>query len=162
MTDLITTLIQLAISVLVFATLVVYLLIKIPRRYLMKFILIPATLALALFMGLTIPNLLGYAYPGKPNGEFVYLSHTIKDNKVILLANIHGSERLYTFKGNPEILQRLAQAQALTQQGQTVTGKFGKSDGFAFPGLYPSDSPLSIHAPPNYGMLPPKDEHPAQ
>lgn len=155
-------LIQISIVVLIFATLITYLLVKIPRQYALKFLLIPATLALALFMTLTIPSLLGYAYPGKPRGEFTYVSHDVEKNgKVDLLAKINGNMRLFKFDGTPEILQQLALARALTGQGQTIIGKFKGNDKMGFPGLYASPSPLEIHSPHNYGLLPPKDAKPS-
>lgn len=154
------TLVQLALGLLVFATLIAYLLTKIPKQYRLKLVLIPATLILALYMGLTIPQLLGYAYPGQPQGKFTYVSHTVnKNGKVTLVTKDgKGNFRLYEFTPGPGTLDQLAKAQGMAQKGQTVTGKFkGKVDRFGFPGLFPTSSPLEIKSPPNYGMLPPKN-----
>lgn len=153
------TLIKLTIGCLLFATLVAYVLTKIPNRYYFKWATIPAVFALSLYMGLTIPDLLGYAYPGHPHGTFTYVSHHIDNQgKVFLLAISHGKVRLYEFAGSPDTDGALAKAQEMTQQGQTVTGKFKTKSKFGFPGLFDSDSPIEIKAPNNYGMLPPKTE----
>lgn len=157
------TLIQLAISLLVLALLIAYLLVKIPKSYKLKLLLIPVVFILALYMGTTIPGLLGYAYPGRPKGEFTYVSHQIEQgDKVELLAKINGNMRLYSFKGDPDTDAQLANAQALTARGETVTGKFKNPDKFGFPGLYQSPSPLEIKSPHNYGMLPPKNPQQTQ
>jgi hypothetical protein len=157
------TLIQIAVAILLFATLITYLLIKIPRKYRFKLMAIPATFALALYIAMTIPNLLGYAYPGKPKGDFTYISHSVKNNKVTLLAaGKDGKPRLYQFPDDPDTDAKLNQARALSQRGQKVEGKFKNLDPSGFPGLYYAPSPLEIHSPHNYGMLPPKDPTPQQ
>ena len=151
-----TALIQLAIVILVFAALVAYLLIKIPRSYKLKFVLIPVSFALALYMGITIPNLLGYAYPGYPQGQFTYMEHTVSEGKIILLAKTKAKERLYSFPYNSGIAAELATAKNITQLGLQVTGQFRGKSGFAFPGLFGSQSKLTISSPTHNGQLPSK------
>ncbi len=151
-----TTLVQLAIVILVFAGLVAYLLIKIPRSYKFKFLLIPAGFALALYAGVTIPDLLGYAYPGYPRGQFIYMQHTVSAGRIVLLAETKGKERLYSFPYNSGMAAQLAAAKNITQLGLQVTGQFKGKSGFAFPGLFGSQSTLTIHSPIHNGHLPEK------
>jgi hypothetical protein len=107
-------------------------------------------------MGITIPNLLGYAYPGYPRGQFTYVEHTVSEGKIILLAKNKDKERLYSFPYNSGIAAQLATAEKITQLGVQVSGQFRAKSGFAFPGLFGSESKLTISSPTHNGQLPSK------
>lgn len=153
------TLIHLAVAWLLFAGLIAYLITRLPKSYKLKFVLIPATFVLALYVGLTIPQLMGYPFPGHPTGEFAFMSSQVNKNKVTMLVKYpDGKMRLYSFRADNRTSAQIEIAQGETDKGSTVIGSFQSSigDKFQFPGLDHSLAPLEIKAPHNFGLLPNK------
>lgn len=142
----------------VFAVLVAFLLVKVPGNYWFKWTLIPATLFLALFLANTIPDLMGRAFKGFPEGQFEYLAHGIKqDHSTIeLWAKMSdGSTRLFSIPFNPKLAEMLDVAAQAHKQGVPIYGKFKNKKTNEGNSGVPNE--LQMEARPNpHNLLPPK------
>jgi len=138
-----------------------FLITKLPHKTWIKFILIPLILALGVMAFVTVPELMGYPYPGVPGGHFqvedVKLGNGNGGLKIEFWAMEHGESRLYTIPYDAQIMQQLRDAAEAGKSGRGRTdlqfkkkGSGGSGESYAYS--------LEGHFNPLMKAMPPKSE----
>jgi hypothetical protein len=158
------TIVQISILLTLIAAFNCYLLIRLPHKHWIKWLLIPLVLGTSLWLSQAIPDLMGRAKPGPPHGQFVYLGHQVEvgkkgDKRIDLWVQQKKETRLYSVPFNPQLSQELDDAKKASQSGTVIKGHLetrkgtGGSAGVLFD--LKIDPKINMQT-----ILPPKDNAP--
>jgi hypothetical protein len=140
----------------------VYVFLRTPHTFRIKFIGVPVLLFGAFYALLNLDGMLGRPYPGVPSSEFTFINYRValdKENKkwIELWVLDKKSSRLFVFPYTKEAEKQLRPAQAKTQKGIAQKGKFKKKTN----GVKSDATILELYDIPT-NVLPPKEVGPEQ
>lgn len=125
-------LITLSVLMLLLACFAAYLVVRLPVKYKLKFLLVPAVVGLGVLLVIELPKIMGSPLQKYPEETFEYLAHAVMSNEegelsIQLWAETEGEgSKLYEFAFSQETLDKLAELQSLQQQGLPAKGKFNQ------------------------------------
>lgn len=144
----------------------VFLLIKLPTKFWIKFLLVPLICLLGFVSFTSIPTIMGYPYDGVPKGKFHLVGAAVRDGeqgkgrKIEFWADQDGKSRLYSIPFDAKILKQMLDAMKADGGGNGQTdlefkknahgGGTGDVQAFSLEGSF---TPL-------VKTLPPKDKTP--
>ena len=129
-------------------------LISIPKNYLLKSLLIPVMILVAISTWYTYNAILGYGTEFKPTLEVVYHSHVAdkKADKIYVLLTTFGDDapRLHIYPWSEELEKQLEGADGQNQAGILVVGKIKQNE--------PTyNRPMSDDEPWQFYIMPPNE-----
>jgi hypothetical protein len=146
-----------AISFLIMTIFTVYLLIKVPKGYALKYLAIPLMIMMGLQFVMTLPQVLGRPKLGYPEANFKLVGYKMDfvDHKLVIQAWVKEADqsKLYQFPFSEEVAAQLAKMAAHGGQG-----KFEKKGGGKGTGQGDSETLSEIDIP--HENLPSKDQSP--
>lgn len=102
-----------------------YLLVKVPNKYMLKWVGIPLLLIGSYFSYIEYGQSLGYAVPNIPDGQFVYIAHHPINRELVELWVIekNGRSRVYSLPWSKLLEDKLLGAQTKAAKGIVQIGK---------------------------------------
>lgn len=126
--NLIFLLLPLELLLLSFVVFMLYVFIRTPHKFVIKFAAIPLLLIASLYAISILDSMLGKPYPGRPAGEFLYIDSriVIENHKkwIELWVQEKGRSRLYVFAYKKEIQDQLEEAKGRAAHGIPQFGRF--------------------------------------
>lgn len=147
---------------LMFACFAAYLVIQVPMRYTLKFLIVPAAILLGIFMVVQIPKIMGSPIQERPEELFEYLAHAVMEGEegelsIQLWANTEGDgSKLYEFEFDQQTLDALKKMQEMQQQGLPAKGRFDRGQHLGGVEDGQEIYQLNVEEPDYESILPPK------
>lgn len=124
--------VMMGLSLFLIVILCAYMIVKLPKTYYLKYLLIPVVLAYGLIVGINLPDVQGYPYPSYPQGKFLLINFRsigVDQTRVIeLWITRGGRSRLYVIPYDEKTEQMLKMAKIREQEGELSEFNF-ESDG---------------------------------